>query len=317
MCYNLITIEICEMIYLIKYYMMPTIIDSFFVGKYEPQKIIKENYEDLVKLEKDRIFILYSEPADRYPSRNLIKQLMALDEKTSIEYEKHNMPRYIIVYQDPNMHEENEYYELASNLRVSARYFHECSYNEAKIYYDSCNYKKDVCKMFNLRESQVMDYIKDFDELKPKEDYRKKEYNTDDLVIANLVVAESNMIFIGTTDHKYIFEKVTEDGKEKYREIFTGFVAEKTQTLSDVPYLKNIVPLNEEVEYVGEISKIEALLLLNQINPKNTNNVNVYKDANIAPFNYEKFKKRRKNLAPTERKDKINRKVSTTGFSNK
>ena len=177
--------------------------------------------------------------------------------------------------------------------------------------------------MFNKRRKRKESYnVKEELDLEIKEDYRKKEYNTDNLVIANLVVDASNMIFIGTTDHRYIFENITEEGKEKYREIFTGFVAEKAQDLSDLPYLKNIVPLNEEVECVGEISKFEALLLLNQINSKNNNNVKykyVYKDVEIAPFHYdyEELKENKKNLSFMKEKDTINRKVSTTGFSSK
>lgn len=175
--------------------------------------------------------------------------------------------------------------------------------------------------MFNKRRKRKeSDNVKEELDLEIKEDYRKKEYNTDNLVIANLVVDASNMIFIGTTDHRYIFENITEEGKEKYREIFTGFVAEKAQNLSDLPYVKNIVPLNEEVECVGEISKFEALLLLNQINSKNNNNVKykfVYKDVEIAPFHYEEVKEKKKNLSFMKEKDTINRKVSTTGFSSK
>lgn len=120
--------------------------------------------------------------------------------------------------------------------------------------------------MFNKRRKRKeSDNVKEELDLEIKEDYRKKEYNTDNLVIANLVVDASNMIFIGTTDHRYIFENITEEGKEKYREIFTGFVAEKApfhydyeevkEKKKNLSFMKEKDTINRKVSTTGFSSK--------------------------------------------------------------
>lgn len=58
----------------------------------------------------------------------------------------------------------------------------------------------------------------------------KDRYNTDNLVVGNLEYISSKVTPYGPmvkkTTQKYIFKKLNENGKNRYKEIFTGFIAD-------------------------------------------------------------------------------------------
>jgi len=96
-------------------------------------------------------------------------------------------------------------------------------------------------------------------------------YKSSDLVIANLEYVSSaytpNGPMVERTSQKYIFEKIKESGSIRYREIFTGFIADTENHYFDLPYVVNIKPLSEEVSNVANnIPKYGLLLLINEIN---------------------------------------------------
>ena len=99
-------------------------------------------------------------------------------------------------------------------------------------------------------------------------------YKTDDLVVANLEYISSEATPYGPmvkqTEQKYIFEMLNENGKTRYREIFTGFIADAEEShYFDLPYVVNIVSLKEHVPSVAEnIPKYGLLLVLNEVNTK-------------------------------------------------
>ena len=99
-------------------------------------------------------------------------------------------------------------------------------------------------------------------------------YKTDDLVVANLEYISSKATPYGPmvkqTEQKYIFEMLNENGKTRYREIFTGFIADAEEShYFDLPYVVNIVSLKEHVPSVAEnIPKYGLLLVLNEVNTK-------------------------------------------------
>lgn len=99
-------------------------------------------------------------------------------------------------------------------------------------------------------------------------------YMPDNLVVANLDYISSKLTSYGPmvkqTEQKYIFELLNENGKIRYREIFTGFVADAEEShYFDLPYVVNIVSLKEEVPDVADnIPKYGLLLVLNEVNTK-------------------------------------------------
>ncbi len=99
-------------------------------------------------------------------------------------------------------------------------------------------------------------------------------YKTDDLVVANLEYISSEATPYGPmvkqTEQKYIFEMLNENSKTRYREIFTGFIADAEEShYFDLPYVVNIVSLKEQVPSVAEnIPKYGLLLVLNEVNTK-------------------------------------------------
>ena len=99
-------------------------------------------------------------------------------------------------------------------------------------------------------------------------------YKTDALVVANLEYISSEATPYGPmvkqTEQKYIFEMLNENGKTRYREIFTGFIADAEEShYFDLPYVVNIVSLKEQVPSVAEnIPKYGLLLVLNEVNTK-------------------------------------------------
>ena len=115
------------------------------------------------------------------------------------------------------------------------------------------------------------------DSLKFKsENYQMKDnYNADNLVVANLEYISSEATPYGPmvkkTTQKYIFEILNENGKTRYREIFTGFIADCEEShYFDLPYAVNIITLKEQVPSVANnIPKYGLLLVLNEVNTKN------------------------------------------------
>lgn len=106
----------------------------------------------------------------------------------------------------------------------------------------------------------------------------KDEYDSDNLVVANLsyfcdaIDSETNCptdIKIFTTNQKYLFEVIKINGKVKFREIFTGFIAETCPMFFEEPFVENCVSLKEEIDCLDKIPKFSTLLLLNKINNKN------------------------------------------------
>lgn len=102
----------------------------------------------------------------------------------------------------------------------------------------------------------------------------KNSYNSDKLIVANLEYVSNEPTRYGPivkrTEQKYIFEILNEDGKIRYREIFTGFIADANEShYFNLPYVVNIVSLKEQVTSVGNnIPKYSLLLVLNELNKK-------------------------------------------------
>ena len=67
---------------------------------------------------------------------------------------------------------------------------------------------------------------------------------------------------IETTKQKYIFEITNIEGNIRYREIFTGFIADVEEHYFDLPYVVNIKSLNEEIPTVAKNIPKYGLLLL-------------------------------------------------------
>ena len=108
------------------------------------------------------------------------------------------------------------------------------------------------------------------------ENYKMKDsYNADNLVVANLEYISSEVTPYGPmvkkTTQKYIFEILNENSKNRYREIFTGFIADSVEGhYFDLPYVVNIIALKEQVPSVASsIPKYGLLIVLNEINTKN------------------------------------------------
>lgn len=97
-------------------------------------------------------------------------------------------------------------------------------------------------------------------------------YRADNLVVANLEYISSEATPYGPmvkqTAQKYIFETVNEKGKIRYREIFTGFIADADEShYFDLPYVVNVVSLKEQVPSTADVlPKYGLLLVLNEVN---------------------------------------------------
>ena len=104
--------------------------------------------------------------------------------------------------------------------------------------------------------------------------YKMKEnYAANDLIVANFQrissdFAESFTPIVETTEQKYLFGKIVENNKTKYREIFTGFIANDEREYLDLPYVVNpksyvdICPENKG----SIIPKLCLIWILNEIN---------------------------------------------------
>lgn len=108
------------------------------------------------------------------------------------------------------------------------------------------------------------------------DNYKMQDYyKSDNLVIGNLEQISSEVTpygpMINKTTQKYIFEKINENGKTRYREIFTGFIFDSNESSHyfDLPYVVNIVPLKDKIPTITEdFHKYSLLLILDKINEK-------------------------------------------------
>ena len=113
------------------------------------------------------------------------------------------------------------------------------------------------------------------------------EYDSSNLVVGNLQYLSSKIDSGGpslrTTRQKYIFEKIEQDGKTMYREVFTGFVADSEESnCFDLPYVISIIPLEEKMPSVAKrIPKYGLLLVVNEINKQRHKNRNKRNDRNL------------------------------------
>lgn len=113
----------------------------------------------------------------------------------------------------------------------------------------------------------------------------KKEYDADKLLVANLETISVDNIeegpMIKITEQKYIFE-LKKDGK--YREIFTGFLAENADNSKDkisikylnLPYVNNIEKFTKYFpEYENKrIPKLAFITIMDELNfPNNKTKV--------------------------------------------
>lgn len=98
----------------------------------------------------------------------------------------------------------------------------------------------------------------------------KEKYQVSDLVVANLeYVTAEEMPVSHETEQKYLFEKILEDGKIRYREVFTGLIVDSFSQYFNLPKVINVVSLNEEIKTsVNNISKYALLFVLNEVNAK-------------------------------------------------
>ena len=130
--------------------------------------------------------------------------------------------------------------------------------------------------MFGKKKDKQKNDLQSF----KSEKYQMKEsYNAENLVVANLEYISSNASPYGPvvkkTTQKYIFEVLNENNKERYREVFTGFIADSESHYFDLPYVVNIIALEEQLPSVANsISKYGLLLVLNEINNNNTRKLN-------------------------------------------
>jgi hypothetical protein len=107
------------------------------------------------------------------------------------------------------------------------------------------------------------------------EDYQMEDtYYSGGLVVGNLQWMSDEVTPNGpmtkTTDQKYIFEQIMENNETRYREIFTGFIADDFDShYFNLPYVVNITTLKEELPGVEDVvHKYGLLLIMNDINTK-------------------------------------------------
>lgn len=103
----------------------------------------------------------------------------------------------------------------------------------------------------------------------------KKSYSADKLIVANFQRISSVRTELGpmveTTELKYIFEPIIDNKKNiKYREIFTGFIAEVEKQAFNLPYVVNPTSFTDYFpETIGtEIPKLSLIWAQNDINYK-------------------------------------------------
>ena len=108
----------------------------------------------------------------------------------------------------------------------------------------------------------------------------KDNYNVDDLMVGNFNYVSSNATEGGIkevqTDQKYFFEEVLDNRKTKYREIFTGFIANSKESgCFDVPYVVNAKPLRELFQGKDVLSKHALILVLDIVNTEQKEKKNI------------------------------------------
>ena len=101
-------------------------------------------------------------------------------------------------------------------------------------------------------------------------------FNSDNLVIANLEFVSNRVTTNGpmveTTEQKYIFERINDNGKERFREVFTGFVADSNEAAYfNLPYVVAEAPIREVLNVTDNLPRYGLLLVLNEINFNNEN----------------------------------------------
>lgn len=111
-------------------------------------------------------------------------------------------------------------------------------------------------------------------------DYQmKKSYNADTLVVANLqrllMDKETFESKSEITEQKYLFELINDNGKSRYREIFTGFIIDTIDINSqDEMKFINYPYIYEPQKFTDffpntknkELSKIDLIWIQNDIN---------------------------------------------------
>ena len=118
--------------------------------------------------------------------------------------------------------------------------------------------------------------IKNQDELGDTFYKMKDKYDANNLVVANFgrISDEKNLDYLNLgpmyeeTEQKYIFESFIEDNKIKYREIFTGFIANDKEEYFLLPFVVNPEPfVNYFPNTLGKkIPKLCFLWMVNDIN---------------------------------------------------
>ncbi len=101
-------------------------------------------------------------------------------------------------------------------------------------------------------------------------------FDSDNLVVANLEFVSNRVTTNGpmveTTGQKYIFEKINDNGKIRFREVFTGFVADNGEAAYfNLPYVVSETPIKEVLNVADKLPKYGLLLVLNEINFNNEN----------------------------------------------
>ena len=96
-------------------------------------------------------------------------------------------------------------------------------------------------------------------------------FDSNNLVVANLEFVSNRVTTNGpmveTTEQKYIFERISDNGKERFREVFTGFVADNGDAkYFNLPYVVSIVPVREVLDVADRLPRYGLLLVLNEIN---------------------------------------------------
>ena len=118
--------------------------------------------------------------------------------------------------------------------------------------------------------------------------YKMKDfYNAEDIFVGCFERVSSRIDMddldfgpnIETTEQKYFFEKIKEDGKIKYREIFTGFITESMfdseSSYFNFPY---ICEISKFVDYFPntegkKIPKLSLIWAINDVNCKNKSKI--------------------------------------------
>ncbi len=110
----------------------------------------------------------------------------------------------------------------------------------------------------------------------------KDYYKPENLVVANfrrisdINIENSFTPIVETTNQKYIFEIIFDKNEKKYREIFTGFIADdKDEGIFNLPYIVDPIPF---IDYFPEtinskIPKLSLIWTLNDINYSNKKKV--------------------------------------------